>query len=121
MAPGIVGHIHQHVFCARLDMEVDGPNNTVVECNTFAKPIGPENPYGNAFFVEERPLETELQARRDVDFSSMRYWKIINPDTRTGSASRPATSWRRVRRSAHSPIPTVPREGGAGSSSISFG
>ena len=27
--PGIVGHIHQHVFCARLDMEVDGPDNTV--------------------------------------------------------------------------------------------
>lgn len=81
VAPGIVGHIHQHVFCARLDMEVDGPNNSVVECNTVAKPIGPENPYGNAFFVEERVLETELQARRDVDFSSMRYWKIVNPST----------------------------------------
>jgi primary-amine oxidase len=80
VAPGIVGHIHQHVFCARLDMEVDGPNNTVLECNTIAKPIGPENPYGNAFHVEETRLETELQARRDVDFSSMRYWKVVNPN-----------------------------------------
>ena len=35
-------------------MEVDGPNNTVVECDTIAPPTGPENPYGNAFFVEER-------------------------------------------------------------------
>ena len=25
VAPGLVGHIHQHVFCARLDMEIDGP------------------------------------------------------------------------------------------------
>ena len=56
VAPGIVGHIHQHIFCARLDMEVDGPNNTVVECDTIAPPPGPENPYGNAFYVEERPL-----------------------------------------------------------------
>jgi primary-amine oxidase len=80
VAPGIVGHIHQHVFCARLDMEVDGPNNTVVECDTIAKPIGPENPYGNAYYVEEKPLEGELEARRDVDFSSMRYWKVINPN-----------------------------------------
>jgi primary-amine oxidase len=79
VAPGILGHIHQHVFCARLDMEVDGPNNTVVECDTQALPIGPENPYGNGFSVEERPLRTELEAQRDVDFAKMRYWKIINP------------------------------------------
>ncbi|MEA2772091.1 MAG: primary-amine oxidase, partial [Acetobacteraceae bacterium] len=44
VAPGIVGHIHQHIFSARLDMEVDGPNNTVVECDTIAPPLGPENP-----------------------------------------------------------------------------
>src|SRR5207248_1320425 len=55
VAPGLIGHIHQHLFCARLDMEVDGPNNTVLECNTRAWPIGPENPYGNAFYVEEKP------------------------------------------------------------------
>jgi primary-amine oxidase len=80
VAPGIVGHIHQHVFCARLDLEVDGPNNTVLECNTRAKPMGPENPFGNAFYVEETPLESELEARRDFDFSTMRYWKIVNPN-----------------------------------------
>ena len=44
VAPGLVGHIHQHIFCARLDMEIDGPNNTVVECDTAALPPGPENP-----------------------------------------------------------------------------
>ena len=82
VAPGIVGHIHQHIFCARLDMEVDGPNNTVVECDTIAPPPGPENPYGNAFYVEERPLPTECEARRDVDFAKMRYWKIINPEAK---------------------------------------
>ncbi len=79
VAPGVVGHIHQHVFNARLDMEVDGPNNTVVECDTVVPPAGPENPYGNAFFVQETPLKTELQAQRDFDFSKMRYWKVVNP------------------------------------------
>ncbi|WP_204317083.1 hypothetical protein, partial [Klebsiella aerogenes] len=44
--PGVVGHIHQHIFCARLDMSVDGDRNSVVECNTYAEPEGPENPYG---------------------------------------------------------------------------
>jgi primary-amine oxidase len=81
VAPGIVGHIHQHIFSARLDMEVDGPNNTVTECDTIALPKGPENPYGNAFYVEERPLTSELGAQRDFDFAKMRYWRIINPNT----------------------------------------
>ncbi len=78
VAPGVVGHIHQHIFCARLDMEVDGPENTVVECDTVAPPMGPGNPMGNAFKVVERPLATELEARRRVDFERMRYWKIVN-------------------------------------------
>ena len=80
VAPGIVGHIHQHVFSARLDMEVDGPNNTVTECDTLAIPTGPENPYGNAFFVQETALTSELGARRDFDFGKMRFWKITNPN-----------------------------------------
>jgi primary-amine oxidase len=78
VAPGIVGHIHQHLFSARLDVEIDGPNNTVVECDTIAPPAGPENPYGNAFLVEETVLPTETRAMRDVDFDRMRYWKVIN-------------------------------------------
>jgi primary-amine oxidase len=81
VAPGIVGHIHQHIFSARLDMEVDGPNNTVTECDTIALPMGPENPYGNAYYVQETTLKTESQAQRDFDFSKMRYWRITNPNT----------------------------------------
>ncbi len=103
VAPGIVGHIHQHVFCARLDMEVDGPDNTVVECDTVAPPMGQDNPYGNAFFVEERALTRESEAQRDSDFARMRYWKVINPNAinwvgtptgyklEAGSAVRPFT------------------------------
>lgn len=82
VAPGIVGHIHQHIFCARLDMEVDGPNNSVVECDTRALPPGPENPHGNAFLVEERVLTREQEAKRDNDFDKMRFWRVINPGTK---------------------------------------
>ena len=79
VAPGVVGHIHQHVFCARLDMEVDGPNNTVVECDTMVDPVGSDqNPYGNAFYVQERGLKTERDGRCNADFAKMRNWKIIN-------------------------------------------
>ncbi|HWL70833.1 MAG TPA: primary-amine oxidase [Geminicoccus sp.] len=80
VAPGVVGQIHQHVFSARLDMEVDGPNNTVVECNTVAPPMGPDSPHGNVFYMEETRLASELAARRNANFDTQRYWKIINPE-----------------------------------------
>ena len=40
---------HQHFFTFRLDFDVDGPANRVVEMNSQAAPAGPRNPYGNAF------------------------------------------------------------------------
>ena len=80
VAPGVEGHIHQHAFCARLDMAVDGDANSVVECNTYAEPVGHANPYGNAFFIDETVLATERGAARRADPATQRYWKIVNPN-----------------------------------------
>jgi primary-amine oxidase len=82
VSPGVEGHIHQHAFCARLDMAVDGPNNSVVECNTIAEPAGPENPYGNAFYVQETALRGELAACRRAEPATQRYWNVTNPSRR---------------------------------------
>lgn len=82
VSPGVVGYNHQHVFCMRLDMEVDGAENTVMECDTIAPKMGKDNPMGNAFYVQESPLSSELQAQRKVDFEKARYWKIINPKSK---------------------------------------
>lgn len=79
VSPGVAGQIHQHIFCARLEMAVDGPANSVVECNTYAEE-GPQNPYGNAFYEQETILPTELAACRRIEPATMRYWKIINPN-----------------------------------------
>ena len=44
MSPGVYAHYHQHIFNMRLDMAVDGERNRVVEVDTVALPVGPENP-----------------------------------------------------------------------------
>ncbi len=77
--PGLGAPIHQHIFCARLDMAVDGSNNSVVETNSFMEPTSASNPYGNAFHAQETVLKTELAAARRADLSSHRSWKVINP------------------------------------------
>lgn len=73
--PGVVGQIHQHHFCARLDLAVDGEKNTVTECDTVAE-TPEKNPYGNAFFVKETPVTTEGGRSRNPD--SQRFWKFAS-------------------------------------------
>ena len=80
VSPGVLGQIHQHIFCARLDMAIDGDQNSVVECNTFEEPEGPTNPYGNNFYEEETVLKRESEAARRQNTATQRSWKIVNPN-----------------------------------------
>ena len=79
VAPQLNAHIHQHFFNFRLDMSVDGEDNSVYEVNTASEPIGPDNPHGNAFFAEATVFKTELEAQRVIDPMSGRYWMVSNP------------------------------------------
>ncbi|MEM8694108.1 MAG: primary-amine oxidase [Pseudomonadota bacterium] len=88
VVPGVLGQIHQHTFCARLDMAVDGDANTAVECNTEAEPMGRDNPYGNAYRMIETPLTNELAAARKADQGTHRYWKFKSAN-KTGLTGQP--------------------------------
>ncbi|HZS86806.1 MAG TPA: primary-amine oxidase [Chloroflexota bacterium] len=70
---------HQHFFTARLDMMVDGLDNTVYEVHTESPPLGPENPYGGAFVTRATPLLCEAEAQQLIDPLSARRWRIANP------------------------------------------
>ena len=82
VAPQLNAHVHQHFFNFRLDMRVDGENNSVFEVNTAAEPPGPDNPHGNAFYAEQTPLRTEREAQRVVDPMRGRYWTVANPSVK---------------------------------------
>jgi primary-amine oxidase len=79
VAPGLAGPNHQHLFSARLDLDVDGPTNRVYEVEAERVPTGPDNPWGNAFRQRATHLQHELEAQRDVDAATSRAWKIVNP------------------------------------------
>jgi primary-amine oxidase len=82
VAPGVYGPIHQHFFCARVDMMVDGLENSVYEVNTVADPPGPDNPHHNAFHAEATLLRSEATASRVINPLAGRFWKIANPSVR---------------------------------------
>ncbi|GAA3735599.1 primary-amine oxidase [Plantactinospora mayteni] len=88
VAPGLGAPYHQHLFSARLDMTVDGVRNAVDEVDVRALPVGPENPYGNAFTRVVTRLSTESDGARDADASVGRTWRISHPE-RLGRLGRP--------------------------------
>lgn len=76
---GLYAPIHQHIFNMRLDMDIDGRENSVYEVHTESEPPGPRNPLGNAFFTKSTLLARESEAQRNVDPLRARYWKVVNP------------------------------------------
>lgn len=76
---GLSGPHHQHLFCFRLDLDVDGPRNTVREIEAEPVPTGPDNPEGNAWRSKTTVLRTESEAARDANDHLARQWYVGNP------------------------------------------
>src|SRR5262249_17827773 len=77
VADGVAAPHHQHFFNFRLDFDVDGTNNTVVEQNTEAVPPGRTNQYNGAFMMREAPLRRESEAQRQLNLATERRWRVI--------------------------------------------
>ncbi|RYP06606.1 hypothetical protein DL764_003058 [Monosporascus ibericus] len=108
--PGVNAHNHQHLFCLRIDANVDGPNNTVFMSDAVRSdaPVGsPENYYGNAFYGKRTKLATTGEAATDYDGSTSRTWDICNPNKLHPYSGKPV-SYKLVSREVP---PLLPKEG----------
>jgi primary-amine oxidase len=76
VAPHVAAPHHQHFFVFRLDMDVDGTPNRVVEMNSQPVAAGPANQYGGAFAMQETALRTEKAAQRQLNLQSSRRWIV---------------------------------------------
>ncbi|MFH8251895.1 primary-amine oxidase [Microbacterium sp. B2969] len=76
IAPGVFAPVHQHLFSARLDVDIDGTDNQLLEIDAARIPMGEDNPFGNAFTWTETPLRSEQEAQRVADTSVARVWEV---------------------------------------------
>src|SRR4051794_32197097 len=82
IAKNIAAPFHQHFFNFRIDFDVDGVDNRLVEENT----TGVASPFGNAFDESRAMLTTERA--RDLDPSQDRQWVVENT-THTNALGNP--------------------------------
>jgi primary-amine oxidase len=71
---------HQHFLVARLDLDVDGSENTVFEVDAEALPVSEHNPYGLDVVSRVRPVRSEAESARDFNWATQRNWRIVNPN-----------------------------------------
>lgn len=94
VAPQINAQNHQHIFSLRIDPDVDGRNNTVVQSDAMPSeyPVGsPENYYGNGFYCKKTPFRTAVDGISDYCHETGRTWDIINPNKMNEVSKKPVS------------------------------
>ncbi|MBC3193040.1 primary-amine oxidase [Pseudonocardia sp. C8] len=76
IAPGLGAPYHQHLFCARIDLTVDGPESWVDELDVQRLPVSADNPYGNAFARSVTRIASERDAGRLASKKDGRVWRV---------------------------------------------
>ena len=76
VSPSISAPNHQHFFNFRIDFDVDGPDNRLVEANTQPVPSA----FGNAWSTTETAITTE--GFRDINPTSTRHWAVESTTAR---------------------------------------
>ncbi len=84
---GTYAPFHQHFIVARLDLDVDGPLNTVHAVSSRATGVSADDPYGLGLEVVSTPLRTEAEGKQDYDWASQRAWKVVNSGAENGLGS----------------------------------
>ncbi len=78
LGDGIVTSNHQHFFCARLDLDIDGTANVAFDSEALCDPWGTDNPDGAAFRARRTTYERESQARRMISPETARRFRVEN-------------------------------------------
>lgn len=81
----IVGTTHQHIYNFRLDLDVDGENNSLVEVNPRVASNERGGPRTSTMQTEQQVVGTEQQAAQKFDPSTVRLLSNFSKENKVGN------------------------------------
>jgi len=81
----IVGTTHQHIYNFRLDLDVDGENNTLTEINPKVESNTEGGPRKSVMVTEQKTITTEQEAIQKFDPSTIRLLSNYNKENKVGN------------------------------------
>ncbi len=82
VAPGRVGVNHSHFFSFRLDLDVDGTDNTLLVDRLRQQRLPADNPRRSIWAVETSDAKREKDAQRHSTMTEPESWRIVNQTVR---------------------------------------
>lgn len=82
VAPGVDGVDHDHFFSFRLDLDVDGTNNSFMADKLVPYQLPKDNPSPRRVIWAMQPtmIKTEGEAMQDIDLHHPAMWRFVNHD-----------------------------------------
>ncbi|MGU5103609.1 primary-amine oxidase, partial [Escherichia coli] len=81
----IVGTTHQHIYNFRLDLDVDGTQNSLTEVNPKVAPNTDGGPRKSVMITEQKTVKSEKEAIQKFDPSTIRLISNPNKENKVGN------------------------------------
>ncbi len=82
LADNTVGVNHDHFFCFRLDLDVDGTRNSFVQEALKTERLPDGNPRKSVWVTEQKVAKTESEAQLTMMMEHPALWRVINPNVK---------------------------------------
>lgn len=79
IAPGRVGLNHSHFFSFRIDLDVDGSNNSLMVDKLRTQRLPADNPRRSLWTVQSELARTERDGMRMSTMAAPELWRFVNP------------------------------------------
>jgi len=71
---------HDHFFCFRIDLDIDGQKNSFLHERLRTRRLGQASPRSSVWVVEASSPATEQEARLRIDLRRPALWRVVNPN-----------------------------------------
>ncbi len=83
VADNTIGVNHDHYFCFRLDLDVDGTANSFLKEKLVAQKVSGEVPRKSLWVTEPHIAKTEEEAKSVMMMEHPALWRVVNPNVKS--------------------------------------